>query len=782
MRERNLRQDRLAWRALVSSALAAGLTVASLGRASDALATSTGATGSGAGGGSRASAPGGSVPAPAAPAVVTTQTQPAGSTTTSTPLSRRGESGAESVIVEPSQAPAPTIAVQHSQHTTEGASAPPRPSRSKKTPHPAAAKTKHASAQRPNSVALPPQLVAAQAEALAAALAASQASAEALGFYRIPLFLLPIYKAAAARYGVPWQILAAINEIETNYGTDLSVSSAGAVGWMQFMPGTWLQYGVDALGAGYADPYNPVDAVFAAARYLRAAGSATDLRAAILAYNHSQAYLESVLLRARLISSYPSNVVATLTALTDARMPVTGTPVSWQAPAKASGALAGAGRLQLVRLKTAANASVVAVQDGRIVDLGRSRRLGRFVILRDVYGDEFTYAALGSVARSYSRPPQPPSQLGGGPAGVHRATPSAPAETSVSAPIKLTVRPAGARRSDHRHPAVAAAAAVGSRGKVRLYAHPGNPDAIAAADAAGRDAQSPGTGPAYPLRSGAEVATGTVLGRVNVPLGATEGGISFAIRPAGDGSTIDPRPVLAGWAQLRDALHPQGAKAAEALLGATANAVLASSRTELQQALLSDPGVTLDARSRALIASGAVDQRVLAALAFLSRCGLKAAVSVRAETGLRRADAQQGALIADITAVDGVAIAGHQGSGTIADLTVRTLLALPAQAAPRAIWSLMRYPGAPRTHASTADANHIRVEFKPLPGARAAAASSSGAARVARLRAPTGAPVPAGVHLSAAQWEQLIQRIAALPVPVVSRKPSGSALPDASAP
>ncbi len=112
--------------------------------------------------------------------------------------------------------------------------------------------------------------------ALAAILTSSNASAAALNFYRIPLFLLPIYKAAAVQYGVPWQILAAINEIETNYGTDLSVSSAGAVGWMQFMPGTWLQYGVDALNAGYADPYNPVDAIFAAARYLRAAGAANE--------------------------------------------------------------------------------------------------------------------------------------------------------------------------------------------------------------------------------------------------------------------------------------------------------------------------------------------------------------------------------------------------------------------------------------------------------------------------------------------------------------------------
>src|ERR1039458_5048127 len=62
------------------------------------------------------------------------------------------------------------------------------------------------------------------------------ASAQALAFFRIPLFLLPIYRAAAIQYGVPWQILAAINEVETNYGSDLSVSSAGAEGWMQFEP------------------------------------------------------------------------------------------------------------------------------------------------------------------------------------------------------------------------------------------------------------------------------------------------------------------------------------------------------------------------------------------------------------------------------------------------------------------------------------------------------------------------------------------------------------------
>ena len=247
-----------------------------------------------------------------------------------------------------------------------------------------------------NNVALPPQVAAAQVGALAAELAGSAGSARALAFYRIPLFLLPIYQAASVQYGVPWQILAAINEIETDYGSDLSVSSAGAEGWMQFEPSTWLQYGVDAVNAGYADPYNPIDAIFAAARYLRAAGAPTDLRAAILAYNHSSAYVESVLLRAKLISSWPKPVIATLTGLVDAGLPVSGKTLAWEMLAPA-----GARRVDLM---SARNAAVLAVQDGRIVKLGRSRKLGYYVVLRDVHGDLFTYTGLGGIARDYIPP------------------------------------------------------------------------------------------------------------------------------------------------------------------------------------------------------------------------------------------------------------------------------------------------------------------------------------------------------------------------------------------
>ena len=309
---------------------------------------------------------------------------------------------------------------------------------------------------------------------------------QALSFYRIPLFLLPIYQAAAHQYGVPWQILAAINEIETNYGTDQSVSTAGAVGWMQFMPATWASYGVDAFKAGYADPYNPVDAIFAAARYLRAAGAAQNLRGAILAYNHSDEYAESVLLRAKLISTYPQSVIATLTGLVNDRPPATGHPLSWGSvhssespvrpphrahathttakpagtpgseapPAPAAAAAAATGKaspaktLKLIDLLSDPHAAVVAVQDGRILKLGSSHKLGNYVILRDLYGDVFTYAGLGiaelasqltAPARSRpGRPPNPPR------AGRH-------GQGSACSPDPRQPRRAGSRQAPGRN-------------------------------------------------------------------------------------------------------------------------------------------------------------------------------------------------------------------------------------------------------------------------------------------------------------------------------------------
>jgi Transglycosylase SLT domain len=117
-----------------------------------------------------------------------------------------------------------------------------------------------------------------------------------------PAQLIPLYQAAAAKYGLGPQgpaVLAAINEVETNFGQNLSTSSAGAVGWMQFEPGTWARYGVTPSGTPAPDGpqgwNNPADAIFSAANYLRASGAPADWQRAVFIYNHAQWYVSQVL-------------------------------------------------------------------------------------------------------------------------------------------------------------------------------------------------------------------------------------------------------------------------------------------------------------------------------------------------------------------------------------------------------------------------------------------------------------------------------------------------------
>ena len=109
-----------------------------------------------------------------------------------------------------------------------------------------------------------------------------------------------LWQNAGATYGIPWQVLAAINKVESNFGRNMGPSSAGAIGWMQFMPSTWDRWGMDANADGIADPWNPDDAIFAAARYLAAAGGRTDISRGVFAYNHAQWYVDEILDLARL--------------------------------------------------------------------------------------------------------------------------------------------------------------------------------------------------------------------------------------------------------------------------------------------------------------------------------------------------------------------------------------------------------------------------------------------------------------------------------------------------
>jgi hypothetical protein len=123
---------------------------------------------------------------------------------------------------------------------------------------------------------------------------------------KVPRRLVPIYVDAAERYHLGARgpaILAAINWVETGFGTDLGDSSAGAEGWMQFEPESWAEYGVDGDGDGVKDPDDPWDAIFAAGRLLSTDGAPAEWSSAIWDYNHADWYVEKVLRYARRFSS-----------------------------------------------------------------------------------------------------------------------------------------------------------------------------------------------------------------------------------------------------------------------------------------------------------------------------------------------------------------------------------------------------------------------------------------------------------------------------------------------
>jgi cell wall-associated NlpC family hydrolase len=130
----------------------------------------------------------------------------------------------------------------------------------------------------------------------------------------IPAEYLQLFQAAGARYGVPWTVLAGIGKVECDDGQDPdpsctqegAVNYAGAGGPMQFLASTWASYGVSATGHGTPDRWNAADAIFTAARYLKANGAPQELQRAIFAYNHSQEYVEEVL---RWASSYESQAL-----------------------------------------------------------------------------------------------------------------------------------------------------------------------------------------------------------------------------------------------------------------------------------------------------------------------------------------------------------------------------------------------------------------------------------------------------------------------------------------
>ncbi|HEV2753535.1 MAG TPA: lytic murein transglycosylase [Solirubrobacteraceae bacterium] len=618
--------------------------------------------------------------------------------------------------------------------------------------------------------------------------------------FRIPPFLLPIYQAAGIEYGVRWEVLAAINEIETDYGRNLNVSSAGALGWMQFMPATWKQYGVDANGDKKKDPYNPVDASFAAARYLRAAGAEDDLRKAIFAYNHADWYVNSVLMRARLIAGLPPAFVGALSGLTEGIFPVAAQArYADDLSEEATNRRVARGRNAAVpvesetdrrgiRIYAKPGSRLTAVQDGEVVRVGESARLGRFVQLRDVFGNTDISAHLGKVAKQVAVPKAPK----GGEDDVVD-DPEPPRDPRPTAPASAgTQRPAAREPSGDptpREPGAARESSPRALAKQRLFANPQRPRAY---EAGGRE-QLLNTATALPgnveldeyftlryglsredvelrpLRKGTRVIAGTVLGRVGQAPAGADSNVLFEIRPAGRGAPrIDPKPILDGW-KLLETSATYRAEGRNPFFGpdakkATVGQILLMSKTQLQRRVLRDPRVEIHPCGRQDVRGGRIDRRVLASLAFLSASGLRPTVtSLRCgrETTLTASgnvSHHSSGNAVDIARVNGKPILGNQGKGSITDIAVRRLLTLQGTMKPAQIITLMRYEGTDNTYAMGDHADHIHVGFRPQYDPNT----------------PEGRRMES--VLKPGQWIKLLDRLNDIDNPTVRTRPSNEAI------
>jgi Transglycosylase SLT domain/Peptidase family M23 len=607
--------------------------------------------------------------------------------------------------------------------------------------------------------------------------------------FRIPPFLLPIYQAAGIEYGVRWEVLAAINEIETDYGRNLNVSSAGALGWMQFMPATWELYGVDGNQDGLKDPYNPVDAIFAAARYLKAAGADRDLRAAIFAYNHADWYVDSVILRARYIGGLPADLVGSLSGLTQGRFPVQAKATyAKEVRRKPKTAAEGENPAYVIEANeerkgieifARRGAPVVAVNDGRIVRAGHSRRRGNFVELQDVYGNTYTYAHLKDVVETYPTPK--PREIDE--QAVKRelrlptreVAPTGPASVTTEAESEARRRAKARKQAKPRRRAAAGKAAPV---KERLFANPDRPKASAAGGAQQSYERSESFGSYLnrvfgldrsgvdmkPLKRGARVQSGTVLGHIGRVSKRRAPHVLFEIRPAGRGAPrIDPKPILDGW-KLLESTAIYRAAGRNPFVGKDAETpsigqILLMSKEALAQRVLADPNVQIYDCGRHDIRAGQIDRRVLATLQFLVASGLKPTVtSLKCGhsyyTASGNVSEHTTGTAVDIAAINGVPILDHQGEGSITELTIQRLLTLQGTMKPHQIISLMSFEGTDNTLAMSDHGDHIHVGFTPLYGENRRAARQVDAI------------------LKPDQWIKLIERLDEIDNPTVPRKPS----------
>jgi murein DD-endopeptidase MepM/ murein hydrolase activator NlpD len=555
--------------------------------------------------------------------------------------------------------------------------------------------------------------------------------------FEIPPFLLPIYQACGTEYGIPWEILASINKIETAFGTNLNVSSAGAMGWMQFIPSSWETYGVDANGDGRKDPYNPVDAICAAGNYLKAAGGRDDLYGAIFAYNHADWYVQEVMLYARAYGKLPASLVGSLTGLTEgAHFPVAAdatyaddisaraalrraTPKEREEYGNAADVISSSPTRRGINIFAAEGAPVVAVNDGVIEKVGRSERLGRYIVLQDAYGNRYTYAKLGRIVRKHRRVVMPTGEEKRVPVDSENIRP------------RLFAYPdrAGGKTQETARAGVDTAASIGADGTLKV---------------------------------GSKVIAGTVLARIGEGAGGVDSHINFSIRPAGRGAPrIDPKPILDGW-KLLEATAIYRAKGKNPFARKLGSAgVLLLSKEALMQRVLADDRISVYPCGRTDIATGQIDRRVLATLEYLAEQGYELEItSLKCGHGIFTTSGNvsnhSSGNAVDIAAVNGIPILGHQGPGSITDAVLKEVLRLQGTMAPEELISLEELGGP--SFALPDHADHIHIGWQPLYA--------------------VGHEVQFVQVLKPDQWERLIGRLDEIENPQVPTEPSEYSLPD----
>ncbi|SHF34872.1 Peptidase family M23 [Seinonella peptonophila] len=233
---------------------------------------------------------------------------------------------------------------------------------------------------------------------------------------------LPIYQTAGKKYRVPWNILAAIHKVETNFGQNLSVSTAGAKGQTQFMEKTWLGwrypggnrlgnlpdyinitdpkqiakyggYGVDANGDGKAEPSDPMDAIYATAKYLSANHRSGEdwfsQKGAVWQYNHD--YSRYVLK----VKKYAEEFIDPKITSTDSFLfPVQGGQITSQFGSRRHPIQKIVRQHDGVDIAKERGTPILAAEQGEVVESRPSSGYGWKIVVQHVNGFKTTYAHM----------------------------------------------------------------------------------------------------------------------------------------------------------------------------------------------------------------------------------------------------------------------------------------------------------------------------------------------------------------------------------------------------